>query len=197
MSDKKVKEQNSPLIQTEDKQEVKKQVEPPRPMATVGKTLIFPREDNVYEKKESIGYDEIQTRVWADRPRQRQKEHVKEWGAYAILGVFLGLAAFIMSTMEEHLSSLISHNTNQFIQNNLNGNRFDKYFGPWFFFAGCSGVLGLIAGIMTTYWGQGAAGSGVAEVIGYLNGVNYPEFISIPTFITKMVAVTLAVVGRL
>jgi chloride channel 7 len=27
---------------------------------------------------------------------------------------------------------------------------------------------------LTTFWGTGAAGSGVAEVIGYLNGVNYP-----------------------
>ena len=102
-----------------------------------------------------------------------------------------------MSKLEETLSGLISHNTNNFIQSNLNGSDFAKFIGPWFFFAGCSGVLGLIAGIMTTYWGQGAAGSGVAEVIGYLDGVNLEQFISIPTFVTKVFAVTLAVVGRL
>ena len=64
-------------------------------------------------------------------------------------------------------------------------------------FALCSGALGIIAGVMTTYWGQGAAGSGVAELIGYLNGVNYPGFIGIPTFVTKTFAVVFAVVGRL
>ena len=59
------------------------------------------------------------------------------------------------------------------------------------------GMLGLIAGIMTTYYGQGAAGSGVAELIGYLNGINYPEFICIPSFLTKIIGVTLAVCGKL
>lgn len=55
----------------------------------------------------------------------------------------------------------------------------------------------MIAGLMTTYYGPGASGSGVAELIGYMNGVNYPDFISIPTLITKTVGVTLAVTGKL
>lgn len=50
---------------------------------------------------------------------------------------------------------------------------------------------------MTTYWGHAAAGSGVGEVMGYINGVNYPEYISIPSLVTKVVGVTLAVCGRL
>jgi len=50
---------------------------------------------------------------------------------------------------------------------------------------------------MTTYWGPGANGSGVAELVGYLNGVNYPDFISLPTFVTKCVGVTFAVAGKL
>jgi len=58
-------------------------------------------------------------------------------------------------------------------------------------------MLGLFAGIMTTYYGQGAAGSGVAEIIGYQNGVNYPDFIGVETFLTKVLAVTLAVTGKL
>jgi H+/Cl- antiporter ClcA len=50
---------------------------------------------------------------------------------------------------------------------------------------------------MTTYWGTGAAGSGVAEIIGYVNGVNYPETISIPTYICKVFGVVLAIAGGL
>ena len=53
------------------------------------------------------------------------------------------------------------------------------------------------AGILTTYYGPGASGSGVAELIGYMNGVNYPDFIGINTLITKAVGVTLAVTGKL
>jgi chloride channel 7 len=68
---------------------------------------------------------------------------------------------------------------------------------PWLFFAAIASLFAVISGIMTTYYGQGAAGSGVAELIGYLNGVNYPDFISIPTFLTKVIGVTLAVCGKL
>ena len=67
----------------------------------------------------------------------------------------------------------------------------------WLAYAFFAGMLGLLAGIMTTYYGQGAAGSGVAEVIGYQNGVNYPDFIGKETFYTKVVAVTLAVTWKL
>ena len=35
-------------------------------MSAVGKTLIFPREDNLYMKKESIGYDEAYTKIWQE-----------------------------------------------------------------------------------------------------------------------------------
>ena len=58
-------------------------------------------------------------------------------------------------------------------------------------------LFGTLAGIMTTYYGPGAAGSGVAEMIGYLNGVNYPNFIGVNTLITKILGVVLAVSGRL
>ena len=40
-------------------------------------------------------------------------------------------------------------------------------------------------------------GSGVAEVIGYINGVNYPLAICLPTTITKIFGVVFAVAGGL
>ena len=58
-------------------------------------------------------------------------------------------------------------------------------------------IFSTIASAMTTYWGTGASGSGVAEVIGYLNGVNYPDFLGIATLVTKVVGVSLAVTGKL
>lgn len=50
---------------------------------------------------------------------------------------------------------------------------------------------------MTIFWGPGAMGSGVAEVIGVLNGILYPAAINIKTLITKIIGVVLAVVGGL
>jgi chloride channel 7 len=51
--------------------------------------------------------------------------------------------------------------------------------------------------IMTCYFGPGAAGSGVAEVIGMLNGIVYPNCIGFRTLITKIFGVVFAVSGGL
>ena len=68
---------------------------------------------------------------------------------------------------------------------------------PILSYCGIAAILGFTAGMLTVYYGPGANGSGVAEMIGYMNGVNYPEFIGINTLITKIFGVTLAVSSRL
>ena len=68
---------------------------------------------------------------------------------------------------------------------------------PWLVYACIAAFYGLVSGLMTVYYGPGAMGSGVAEIIGFLNGVNYPEFLNIKTLITKIIGVTLSVSGRL
>lgn len=67
----------------------------------------------------------------------------------------------------------------------------------WLYYAFYSTLLCLISCAITTWWGPGAFGSGVAEVIGYVNGVNYPDCINHKTLVTKIVGVTLAVAGGL
>jgi chloride channel 7 len=57
--------------------------------------------------------------------------------------------------------------------------------------------LGTVAATLTTYYGPGASGSGVAEIIGYLSGINYPEVISVPSLITKVFGVIIAIAGTL
>lgn len=68
---------------------------------------------------------------------------------------------------------------------------------PWLVYASIAGFYGLVSGLMTVYYGPGAMGSGVAELIGFLNGVNYPNFINFKTLITKIIGVTLSVSGKL
>ena len=46
-----------------------KKVVPDVGMSPVGKTLKFPRRDNLFKKKESLPYDEVQSLVWQTRPR--------------------------------------------------------------------------------------------------------------------------------
>jgi H+/Cl- antiporter ClcA len=54
-----------------------------------------------------------------------------------------------------------------------------------------------MAVLLTVYVGPGAAGSGVAEVMGMLNGIVYPNCISYRTLFTKIFGVALAVSGGL
>lgn len=58
-------------------------------------------------------------------------------------------------------------------------------------------VCALTATLLTVYVGPGANGSGVAEIMGILNGVNYKGVISMRTGFVKIVGVVLAVVGSL
>lgn len=54
-----------------------------------------------------------------------------------------------------------------------------------------------IAVLMTIYIGPGANGSGIAEIMGLLNGVSYPNAIGMRTLLTKIFGTIFAVSGGL
>ena len=60
-------------------------------------------------------------------------------------------------------------------------------------FLGISTLFGLIGTLLTVYVGPGAVGSGIAELMAYLNGVNYPNFIGLETLFVKIFGTCLAV----
>ena len=62
---------------------------------------------------------------------------------------------------------------------------------------GISVLFVFIASTATVFWGPGANGSGVAELMGYLNGINYPGLFGFETYVTKVFGVVLAVCGGL
>lgn len=53
-----------------------------------------------------------------------------------------------------------------------------------------------VGSLLTVTIGPGATGSGIAEIIAYLNGVNYPNFISWRTLVIKALCVVLAISGQ-
>jgi len=55
----------------------------------------------------------------------------------------------------------------------------------------------LISTLLTIYVAPAANGSGVAEIIAMLNGINYPGIIDPTTMVVKALGVVLAVVGGL
>ena len=54
-----------------------------------------------------------------------------------------------------------------------------------------------IAVVLTVFVGPGATGSGVVEVMGLLNGVNYPDAIGFKTLFVKVVGLIFAITSGL
>ena len=54
-----------------------------------------------------------------------------------------------------------------------------------------------LASYFTVTKGPGANGSGIAELIAYLNGVNYPKLIGWHTFIVKCICVVVGIAAQL
>ena len=67
----------------------------------------------------------------------------------------------------------------------------------WLFLAGwCFGIASL-GSLMTIKIGPGANGSGIAELMAYLNGINYPNMIGWNTLWIKILCVVLGIAGSL
>jgi chloride channel 7 len=60
-----------------------------------------------------------------------------------------------------------------------------------------SSIFGGVASLMTVFIGPGAIGSGMTELMAYLNGINYPKFIGARTLFVKIFALCLAVAAGL
>lgn len=60
-------------------------------------------------------------------------------------------------------------------------------------FMAFSTLFGVSAALLTVFVGPGSVGSGIAELMAYLNGVNYPNFFSLETLFVKIVGLCLAV----
>lgn len=64
-------------------------------------------------------------------------------------------------------------------------------------FTGLSVTYGMIAAALTAYYGPGAMGSGLPELMGYLNGIKVPNYINVPSLVTKVLGTGLSNAGGL
>lgn len=69
-------------------------------MSYMGRTLTFPRKDNVYKKKEAIPFDEANSLVWKRAFKDDWRENAKHWLVYMVAGAMIGITAFGMDQLE-------------------------------------------------------------------------------------------------
>ena len=175
------------------------EVEIPVAMAPKGYTSEFPRKDNLFTLKEAMPYDEVYTKVWAERPRNIACEELKYWFAFVVMGVLVGIVGFFCILWVQCLCDWVMEVMHILIFAGAEADKPDtyNYFVPYLWFTGMSGIFGLIASSMTTFWAQGAAMSGLPEMIGWVNGVNYPDYVGLNILFTKMVGNCLAMGAKL
>lgn len=155
------------------------------------KLVSFPREDNVFRSKGSLDFDMMRSKIMLDRQGYAHEE-IMVWVTYTIVGFFTGVLAFMLTFCEDKLTEWRSQTVQKLIDKNN-----DSLVASYFFFMGIGVLFVTIASVMTVKWGPGAMGSGVAEVMGLLNGINYPNAISFTTLTTKVFGILFAVCGGL
>lgn len=107
-------------------------------------------------------------------------------------GGAIGTITFILTALEEE-GVKFRKDTMQ----NLINHEDDRAIASYCFFAIFAVICVALASALTVYVGPGANGSGTPEIMGLLNGVNYPKTIGFWTLLIKCLGTSLAVVGGL
>lgn len=160
------------------------------PMHPKKSLLEYPRRDNVYEHKHSFNFDMMRSRIFTNRRKTHTDMYL--WIAHALIGISVATITWAMTTIEDASAEFRSH----FIQSLLDSHP-DSSFTAWIAACAYAMALVLIACLLTIYVGPGANGSGIAEIMGLLNGINYPNAIGVRTFIVKIFGTICAVSGGL
>ena len=151
----------------------------------------YPRRDTVYRTKPSLDFDMMRTRIYLKREGRAQEEIIV-WIMHIIVGIMTGTLCFCLTFCEDKMTVWRATNMQKLI------NEYDnELVASYFFYAGVAVAFVLFASSLTVYFGPGAMGSGVPEVMGMLNGINYPGAIGFATLITKVLGILFAVVGGL
>lgn len=146
---------------------------------------VYPRADRAYCSKSSLDFQNVRSAIYQTRPTSGLAVKASSWFAFLLIGISVGVAAFIVDLLVEYLVQWKWEITEIVF-------KLSVMLG-WITFLVFSLLFGGTAAIMTVFIGPGAAGGGTAELMGYLNGINYPGFISLRTLFVKVFGLGLAV----
>lgn len=107
-----------------------------------------------------------------------------------LCGLLVACLVFLLVSAEDKLTEFRTGYLQELIDKN-------EHAVAYVWYAGSAMLLVLFAVLLTVYVGPGANGSGVVEVMGLLNGINYPDAIGFTTLFVKVVALTFAVTAGL
>ena len=128
---------------------------------------VYPRPDTAYQAKSSTDYQLSKSNIYQRFYPRGKKVDIYAWLIFAIIGVIMGIMAFLVDVIVEKLVEWKW----EFTQNLLDDG---NVWGGGFLYIFISVLYSLIAALLTVYVGPGAMGSGIAELMGYFNGIHIP-----------------------
>ena len=155
-----------------------------------GSLAVYPRQDTVYLSKSSLHFETIRSNIYKNREKSPWQT-LYRWFAHFCVGVATGTIAFLMAIVEESITEARSEYTQTLLDENSSMGL------PYLFYTSVAVACALFATLITVFIGPGATGSGVAEIMALLNGVNYPNVVRVSTLWVKAVGVVFAVCGAL
>lgn len=140
---------------------------------------------------QSISYLPLHTKIYKEWLKTHwSNSSWPHWVMMAIIGVGVGLTGALLKNMIQLFTKV------RFlpVQDLLDKGQLGL---TWLYFVVISVLLALGAAAAVVYLEPVAAGSGVPEVMAYLNGVSIPKFFAFKTLVVKFVSVALAVASGL
>lgn len=150
---------------------------------------IYPRPDNEFKKKESLDFQRVTGKLYGKRPTGN-KIQAYLWILCLIIGFLMGTIAFLIDILVMELVNLRWHST-EIVSREISPGL------GWFVLVLYSTGFVLISALLSVYMAPAAIGSGVAEAMGLLNGIAYPDYICLKTLFVKAFGVAFAVAGGL
>ena len=160
------------------------------PMHPMKSMAIYPRPDNVYTHKSSFNFDIMRTKIFLERKGTQMDVHL--WLAHGFIGVVVAVLAWFIASAEDELVLTRADTVQHILDHHP-----DSSASAWAFYAAWALLFVIAACLLTLYVGPGANGSGIAEIMGLLNGINYPDAIRLRTLLVKVLGTLFAVTGGL
>lgn len=128
-----------------------------------------PEEQEKLASFQSISYLPLHTKIYREWLKKNwSNSEWEHWVMMGIIGIATGLAGALLKNLIQYFTKLKFMQVERLIE------RGD--FGLMWFYVTCVAILlALGAAAIIVYWEPVAAGSGVPEVMAYLNGVSIPK----------------------
>eukprot|EP01063_Lacrimia_lanifica_P032364 TRINITY_DN5518_c0_g1_i1.p1 TRINITY_DN5518_c0_g1~~TRINITY_DN5518_c0_g1_i1.p1 ORF type:complete len:874 (+),score=301.72 TRINITY_DN5518_c0_g1_i1:121-2742(+) len=115
------------------------------------------------------------------------RDNMQKWALFGLVGAVTGILAFVIRQSIDLLTDLRMGTVAKILDvSAVNRTPVEKYFLAWGFMILTGAALVAFASSIVVYYWRPAAGSGVEEVIAYLNGVDMPKVFNVRTGLVKL-----------